>query len=212
MKADRSTNRVAEEFKKDDANCEKASKEVTLKSCGDKKIRTTKIAVNDGSAKIQTTIVVEEYKKEDTNYDNVISTKASFTDGEGVSLSSLTEGTCYTFAPDNDVIWWYIDGDLRKIPNNKTFQNIFNDDSEVTCSNEKSSFNISDGVAIQNGAILIQGHNSDAIYLLTDSEKCEIVGSNTFKVCSINVTKVVRADDFIIDSIDDGSNIEVPSS
>jgi len=212
MKADRSTNRVAEEFKKDDANCEKASKEVTLKSCGDKKIRTTKIAVNDGSAKIQTTTVVEEYKKDDINFDNVISTKASFTVGEGVSLSTLTDGTCYTFAPDNDITWWYIGGTLRKIPNNNTFENIFEDGSVVTCSNEKSSFNISDGDGIQDGAILIKGYNSVKFYLLSNSEKCHIANPTTFTECHMNSDCIVLVNDFIVDSIANGSEIEVPSS
>lgn len=82
MKAERSTNTVSDEFKKDDANCENVSKNVTTKVCGDNKIRTTKTTVNDGSGNIHTTIIVEEYKAEDTSFDKVMSTEASFTVGD----------------------------------------------------------------------------------------------------------------------------------
>jgi len=64
------------------------SKSVSTKTVGDKKIRTTKTTVNDGSGKVQITTIVEEFDKNDVNFAKALSTKTD-TKTEEANVTSL---------------------------------------------------------------------------------------------------------------------------
>jgi len=108
---------------------------------------------------------------------------------------------------NKNVVYLYLDGQCRHIPNPKTFDNLFTSWSAVhqVSPNEWAHCNM--GKSIENGAFLGRAHGRHEVYLFDNGKKRHIANSRTFKKCSFNWSKVKPLRRSFVDGIQTGHTV-----
>merc|ERR1711920_164938 len=148
--------------------------------------------------------IVEEFKKDDVNFENVLSTNS-------IVNSSLTAGLMYSFSPDYIAIYFCCEAILNQkvlhlIPNPPTLNNLFKSGTGVTRIDKEVSDYFT-GPALSDGALLIKAENTIPVYLLSNLLKRHIANIPTFNDCNFDASKIVELKPIVFNSIPTGPDI-----
>lgn len=108
---------------------------------------------------------------------------------------------------DSVAIFLVIDGYLRGIPNEMTYNNLFPDQKNILVLPPKVD-NLPVGSNLSSGAKLIKSTDSNTIYLFTDKLKRPIASPNIFKKYYFDSSKVQSLDSNVVDALPNGPLIQ----